>query len=232
MKKTWTSLQKPVRRLVLAFILSNLFSVALFFGRVAAAESTRYWFLLWNLFLGILPLVFAIMLAVRLRQRRWSEWSNVVLGLLWLGFLPNSFYLLSDLIHLKNTGEVSLLYDAVLFCSFIFNAYVAGFLSVYLVHIALQLRKDTRRYAHLVIGLVFLACGFAIYLGRYMRWNSWDVLVNPFGLLFDVSDNLINPLAHPQVIVTTLTFFGLLSTSYALLYQLVRVIQASSRPSK
>jgi uncharacterized membrane protein len=228
MKRKWKAVPAAIRHLVIILILSNLLSVVLFLARVLASDNSRYWFLLWNLFLGWLPLLFAAMLIAGLRNKRWSDWKNIALTFLWLGFLPNSFYLLSDLIHLRSTGEVSLLYDAVLFCSFIFNAFVTGYLSVFLVHTALQHRAITRKYAHLIIGLVFLACGFAIYLGRYMRWNSWDVLVNPAGILFDVSDNIINPLAHPQVFVTTITFFALLSVSYAVIYQLAVVIKAGS----
>ena len=221
-----------MRQLLKAFLISVLFSVVLLVGRMVASETTRYWFLVWNLFLGVVPLVFAALLVARLEQRGWRDWLAAVLGALWLFFLPNSFYLLTDLIHLRNTGEVSILYDAVLFCSFIFNAYIAGYVSVYFVHRALLFYRDTRRYAHIVVGLVFLLCGFAIYLGRYLRWNSWDMVMNPFGILFDLTDSIINPLAHPQVVVTTLMFFGLLSTSYAVLYYLVLTIQSLTRQSK
>jgi uncharacterized membrane protein len=213
-------------------LLSNLLSVMLFVMRVAAADNYRYWFLLWNLLLAWLPLLFATWLVLRLRHTQWMGKGNIVLTVLWFAFLPNSFYLLSDLIHLQSTGEIGLLFDAVLFCSFIFNAYVAGYLSVFLIHTALQHRRETRPFAHAIIGLIFLACGFAIYLGRFMRWNSWDILVNPFGILFDVSDNIINPLAHPQVFLTTATFFALLSACYAVVYQLALVIRAGSQVSE
>lgn len=228
MKRKWGTFPAAIRRLLVLMILSNGLSVALYLARVAAADTYRYWFLIWNLFLAWLPLAFAALLIIRLRRKGWGHWQNIALSFLWLGFLPNSFYVLSDLIHLRSTGEVSLLYDAVMFTSFVFNAFLAGYMSVFLVHMALQHRRHLRDYAHAIIGLVFLACGFAIYLGRYMRWNSWDVLVNPAGILFDVSDNIINPLAHPQVFVTTATFFALLSVSYAVIYQLAVVIKAGS----
>jgi uncharacterized membrane protein len=228
MRKKWDALPAALQRFVLILALSNALSVVLFLARVAAADSYRYWFLLWNLFLAWLPLIFAALLVAHLRRKSWRHWQNVLLTLLWFGFLPNSFYVLSDLVHLRSTGEVSILYDAVLFSSFVFNAFVSGYLSVFLVHRALLHRQLTRTYAHVIIGLIFLTCGFAIYLGRYMRWNSWDVLVNPAGILFDVSDNIINPLAHPQVFVTTVTFFALLSVAYAVMYQLALVIRAGS----
>lgn len=153
---------------------------------------------------------------------------NLALTFLWLAFLPNSFYIVTDFIHLHATGEVGLLYDIVMLSSFIFNGFVVGFMSLYMVHRELLLRVR-RRDAHAVMGSVLLVCSFAIYLGRYMRWNTWDVLVNPAGILFDVSDYLINPAAKPQVFVTTITFFALLGSMYIVSWQLVRSVSVKDR---
>jgi uncharacterized membrane protein len=202
--------------------------MVLFIFRVIDAGNYRYNFLLWNLFLGWLPLLFAWLLVRNLQYRRWLSRDNLLLTALWIGFLPNSFYLVSDLIHLHITGEVSLLYDAVLFFSCIFNGYVAGFASLYLVHHELLKRKEWWR-AHTIIAGVLLLCSFAIYLGRNLRWNTWDVLVNPAGILFDVTDRLISPFAHPQVFVTTTTFFALLGTMYVVLWQFLLALTVTRR---
>jgi uncharacterized membrane protein len=196
--------------------------------RSVESQSDRYWFLIWNLFLAWLPLGFAWLLVRQLKVTRWLSWQNIVLSVLWLGFLPNSFYLVSDYIHLHETGEVSLLYDIVMFTSFIFNGLVAGFMSLFLVHRELLRRFDPRK-THAVIVGILLSCSFAIYLGRSLRWNSWDVLVNPAGLLFDVSDRVVNPGAHPQSFVTTITFFLLLSSMYYVVWELVRALRADNR---
>jgi uncharacterized membrane protein len=211
-----------------ALFVSNAACLLLFLLRSIESDTNRYWFLIWNLFLGWLPLGFAWWLSRRLGRRRWSEPGNLLLTFLWLGFLPNSFYLVSDLIHLHVTGEVSLLYDIVMFSLFIFNAYVAGFLSLFLVHREL-LKRLSYYQAHTVVGAVLLVCSFAIYLGRSLRWNTWDVLVNPAGLLFDVSDRIINPGAHPQAIVTTSTFFILLGSMYMVIWHLVQALRADNR---
>lgn len=216
------------RRVFYALVAANGVTLLLFILRSAESQTDRYWFLIWNLFLAWLPLLFAWLLVNRLRASPWLSWQNVGLSLLWLGFLPNSFYLTTDLIHLHETGEVSLLYDIVMFCSFIFNAYIAGFMSLYLVH-----RELVRRFAYwkayFGIAGVLLACGFAIYLGRSLRWNSWDVLINPAGILFDLSDRVVNPAAHPQSFVTTVTFFLLLMSTYAVIWELARALEAGKR---
>lgn len=215
-------------RVFYALVLSNATSVLFFVLRAIEADSRRYDFLIWNLFLAWLPLGFAWWLVLRLRRSEWQQPFNLLLSALWLGFLPNSFYLISDLIHLEVTGEVSLLYDVVLMCSFIFNGYVAGLISMYLVHREL-IKRAGRLSAHAVMGTVLLACSFAIYLGRNLRWNTWDVLINPGGILFDVSDRVINPASHPQAFVTTATFFVLLASVYAVIWNLVEALRADNR---
>ncbi len=214
--------------LILALIVSNAVSVVLFAMRVEAAQNTRYWFLFWNLLLGWLPVLWAWLLRGQLKSSSWLKPWPVLFSLLWLGFLPNSFYLMSDLIHLEPTGEVGLLFDTVLFLSCIWNGLVAGFMSIYWLHTEL-IRRRGRVLAAEVIAGVLLMVSFAIYLGRVLRWNTWDVLVNPAGLLFDVSERVINPLAHPQVLVTTGTFFLLLGSMYWVIWQLVNAAAGKPR---
>lgn len=211
------------RQLAVTLIASSLVSILLYVIRSIAGDSDRYWFLNWNLLLAWPPLLLAWWLKERLRTQSWLTWRNLLLTVLWLGFLPNSFYIVSDFIHLHETREVSLLYDVVMFVSFTWNGYILGFASLYLVHQQL-LRRIRRRDAHLLIGIVLLLCGYAIYLGRYLRWNTWDVLVNPAGLLFDVSDRFINPAARPQMFTTTLMFFVLLASIYAFIYRIIAII--------
>lgn len=93
----------------------------------------------------------------------------------------------------------------------------------------MQLRQRlTKVQADGLVGIVLLLCSFAIYLGRYLRWNSWDVLINPAGLVFDVTEPFVNPGSHPQAFTTTLMFMVLLSSIYIVSYQLVAVIRPPS----
>ncbi len=212
-------------RIVKALLISNLVSIILFGLRVIGTHSTYYWFLFWNLLLAWLPVLFIFLLGRRLKHASWKEPVPVLLTLLWLGFLPNSFYLMSDLVHLQNTGDIGVLYDAVLFLSCIWNGVVAGMLSMVWFHKALLKRRGPVIGAA-VVGTVFAATSFAIYLGRTLRWNTWDVLINPAGVLFDVSERVINPIAHPQVVVTTLTFFILLGSMYMVIWQFARAYES------
>ena len=210
--------------LIGALLLANGVSLLLFLLRMVDSGSTRYWFLIWNLILAWLPLGFAILLLSKLKLRPWVDPVCILLSLLWLVFLPNSFYLVSDLIHLQTTAEVSVLYDAVLFTSFIFNGFLAGFISIYLIHKEL-LKRLKQPQVNLIIAGVLLVCSFAIYLGRVLRWNTWDIVLHPTGIIFDVSEQVVNDAAKSNALVTTLSFFLLLGGMYIAIWHFAKAIK-------
>ncbi len=220
--------EKRVHSLVTAILVSNGVSLLLFVLRVIGAGNIGYWFMFWNLLLAWVPLGLSYLLVHQLRKRSWREPKLVGLTLLWLFFLPNSFYMVSDLIHLEQTGDIGMLFDVVMLMSFVWNGLLAGFLSLYMVHKALIKRRPHQQAHMLIAGILFIV-SFAIYLGRSLRWNSWDVLSNPGGLLFDVSERVINPFTYPQAFVTTSTFFLLLGSMYLVIWQLVQTIQAQKQ---
>jgi len=209
-------MQRHVMRALLLLVGS---SVVLFGVRALSYQSSDYWYLNWNLFLALLPLGFAWLLRRELQHRTWQAWQCIILSIMWLGFLPNSFYLITDFIHLQRITSGSLLYDIVMLLSFAISGLTLGYLSVALVHAELRKRLQ-RPAAEAMVAVVFLLCSFAIYLGRYLRWNTWDVLVNPAGLLFDVSDRFINPGLYEQTFSTTALFFVFISVTYLSLWEL------------
>jgi uncharacterized membrane protein len=211
------------KRLALTLGFSSAISIGLLMARISSTGSYRYNFLLWNLFLAWLPLLLVVLLE-RMQAARGITWRSFALGFLWFIFLPNSFYMVSDLVHIHTTAEVSVLYDAALLMSFAVNGLILGYTSLYIMHRHLLSRVSVRR-AHLAVALVLLVSGFGVYLGRYLRWNTWDVLFNPSGLLFDVSDRFLSPSDYPQTFTTTFTFFVLLSGFYVVLWNLIGIIR-------
>lgn len=221
--KTSTQVQLFVQSL----IALSIFAASLSIYRMFLTQSDRYWFLLWNLFLAWLPLLFAWILYKRsLAGLHWSA-INFMLFALWLLFLPNAFYLISDFIHLRVPTNANIMYDVVLLGTYALSGMILGYISLFLIHKRLYQRFNKK--AHLFIGATLLLCGFAIYLGRYLRWNSWDILVNPFGLLFDVTDRFINPTDHIITFSTTLLFFAFLSTIYLVIWRAVAVLQTTHK---
>lgn len=214
----------PRNQYILALGISTLVSVGLFAYGAWRNHSLEFNYLLWNLFLAWLPLAFAVRLVMALRSKLWSSWEAMALSTLWLVFLPNSFYMISDFIHLQDVPRVNLIYDTVMMTSFIYTGVTLGFSSLYLVHLQLR-RRISRRAATSCVALTLLVSSAAIYIGRDLRWNSWDILTNPGGLLFDVSDRLLHPASYPNMLVTVLSFFILLLSMYGLLWRGARLLR-------
>lgn len=212
-------------RVVRALCFSSGVSFMLFMIRALSLKSTNYWYLNWNLLLAWIPLLFAVLVVKHLRTGPWISWRGILLTALWLAFLPNSFYIATDFIHLQRNSVDSLLLDIVMLLAFTFNGFILGYLSIYTIH-KLLLKRVKTMTAHTIIALVFLACSFAIYLGRYLRWNTWDIVINPAGLLFDVSDRFINPAAHVQTFLTTALFFVLIGAFYVVAWQAMLELKA------
>lgn len=209
---------------LIALGISSLVSIGLFAYGAARNHDFLYSYLLWNLFLAWLPLVFAVRLTTVLRHKRWSSWGALGWSFLWLIFLPNSFYMISDFIHLQESMRVDVLFDTIMFTSFIYTGVTLGFSSLYLIHLQLK-RRFTGNVATGWIAFTLFVCSAAVYVGRDLRWNSWDVLTNPGGLLFDLSDRMLHPSSYPQMIIIILSFWLLLLSMYGLLWRGASLLQ-------
>ncbi|HSD56103.1 MAG TPA: DUF1361 domain-containing protein [Candidatus Saccharimonadales bacterium] len=209
-------------RLYLALGVSSLASVSLYFMGAWSNHDYAFSYLPWNLMLAWLALIVTLWLERTIHHNPWSSWYALAVTMLWLGLLPNTFYMISDFVHIQEISRVDLLYDVVMFTLFIFNGVFLGFLSLFIVHRELA-KRITSRAANTCIGIIILLCSFAIYIGRELRWNTWDILTNPSSLLFDVSDRVLNPREHPQAFTTTLSFFVLLTTLYAVMWHMAKL---------
>lgn len=208
---------------------ATLVSVGLYVYGALRSHNLDYGYLLWNLFLAWLPLGLALWLARILKTQLWSSWRALAVSVAWLLFLPNSFYMISDYIHLQDVVHADVLYYALLFTSFIYTGVLLGFSSLYVVHLELK-KRFSARLASGTIALTLLLCSFAIYIGRDLRWNSWDILINPGGLLFDISDRMLHPAAYPVMFITVVAFFVLLTSMYGLVWRGSQLLRSFRRP--
>ncbi len=209
-------------------LLASLTSLLLFAGGLIRNQKYEYGYMVWNLFLAWIPFLLIIWLLRVLRKKRWTSWQGISLSILWLGFLPNSFYIVTDYIHLQDTPTVDVLYDALMLTSFVITGLMLGYLSLYMFHVELR-KRMTAGLAARVIAFVLLACSVAIYLGRGLRWNTWDLFINPAGILFDVSDRLLNPGQHPQTFVTIVTCFILLTMLYVVVENSIKAFRPEDK---
>lgn len=175
-----------------SIIALSLFAIGLGLGRLLLAENTSYLWLNWNLFLALLPL-----LAVWCILRTPWRWLQIILLLIWLGFLPNAPYLLTDFIHLENVGPSHLLwYDGLMMFVYSLAGVGSWLLSTFLL---------ARRFfwTHSIVFLISVLTGFGIYLGRYIRFNTWDMITHPTEILRTLFDVVIHPAQHEPVILMT-----------------------------
>lgn len=193
---------KQVLGLLLFF---SAISAAMLAGRFVVTGSTRLGFLAWNLMLAWIPTVCSLWFIPRGRLRR--PILTMLLLLVWFVFLPNTFYVLSDFIHLRATGDINVLYDVVMLFSYASIGFGLGLVSLGVMHSWFRRTFSKLVSASVIYGTIFL-CSFAIYLGRYLRWNSWDIVTNPLGLLVDISDRALAPLDHPKTLSTTFIFLS------------------------
>ena len=217
----------PRRKFILALILSSLVAEALFSFGAVKYHSLDFDYLSWNLLLAWVPLLLSIRLTVVLRRKLWSSWEALGLSLLWLVFLPNSFYMISDYIHLKDVSQTSVLYYALTLTAFIYTGAALGFSSLFIVHLHLE-RRLKYRAAGWWSAIILFICSVAVYFGRDLRWNSWDVLTNPGGLLFDISDRLQHLGQYSQMLIDVGALFILLWALYYVAWRATHLVQKAA----
>lgn len=178
------------------------------------AHNSTFFFLAWNLFLAAIPLAAAELFdRVRWRVVRWTTFA------VWLLFLPNAPYIVTDFIHLRPRPPVPLWFDVLLLISFAGTGLLLGYGSVMLVQRAIARRTGARiGWCVAIVSLVLSA--FGIYLGRFVRFNSWEVVTDPMPLFADVANRLMNPLQHPRTFAVTLLYGVALMLGYVALHAL------------
>lgn len=209
--------------------LSSGLSVAIYLARVWYTESLVFFFLNWNLLLAWIPFGVAAVMQELARRRVLSAPLLLLLFGVWLLFFPNAPYIISDLMHLAPRQGVPLWYDAMLLFAYAWNGLLVGFASLWLVQAVVTARFGA--WVGWVVALFsLLAAGFGVYLGRFQRWNSWDVLVDPIGLAREIIFGLTHPWAYPKAIVVTLLFASFLVIAYSTMHLLAATrIQPGSR---
>lgn len=184
---------------------------ALLAFRVLRTASTGHIYLAWNLFLALIPLLCSSALASsRNASTRGLKVPQLPILSLWLLFLPNAPYILTDLIHLENSMGMPQWFDLALILSFAGAGLFFCYLSLLDVQTFLA-RKFGAPCSWMAATVSLLLCGFGIYLGRFLRWNSWDFFTNPGALLSNIGALFTDRGEHPNPFAVTLVYgIGLL----------------------
>jgi uncharacterized membrane protein len=206
--------------------LSSLLAYTFFTFRVIYSGSSNYSNLIWNLFLAWLPYVFNIIATVLHRGYR-GKWGLLLLaGIGWLVFFPNAPYIVTDFYHLELRPPIPLWFDISLIAIFAFTGCFLAIASLRGIHFLVE------EYFGKITGWLFalFALGIGslgVYLGRFGRWNSWDLLIYPKSLLKDIAQQLLNPLDNLGFIG-----FTLMLTSILIVFYLMFVSASYSKEAK
>jgi uncharacterized membrane protein len=196
-----------------AFSLLLIWCAVLLGYRIARTETSAYTFLVWNLFLATIPLVAASVL-LSLHRRGGPVPLQAVAFATWILFLPNGPYILTDFIHLEESAAMPLWYDIALLASGAGTGVLFAYASAAYVQ-AVVAERFSKATGWIVSFAAFLLSGFGIYLGRFLRWNSWDAVTDPANVFRDIVPRVIDPLSHIGTLGVTLIYGIGLTLGYA-----------------
>ena len=220
-------LQQRQRAALTALLVASLGCAGMVAGRALYTGRLSFRFFCWNLFLAWIPLVFSWALARRhAAGREGGRAASWVLGAAWLVFFPNAPYLVTDLVHLRARSPIPFWFDALLMSAFAITGLLLGFLSLRQVH-ALVARARGCRAGWLFVAGVSGLTGLGIYVGRFHRWNSWDLVTRPGELLAEVAGWALDPFEHAGSLSVAASFGAVFGAAYLLLSALTRGAQSA-----
>jgi uncharacterized membrane protein len=181
--------------------------------------SIDFRFLVWNLVLAWIPLLLSLGVYDAYRRGRSLLWVAPMI-VLWLLFLPNAPYIVTDFVHLSASSRAPLWFDGVELSAFAWTGMLLGFVSLYLVHAVLRDRYGAS-FGWSAVLFVLALSGVGVYLGRVKRWNSWDLLTQPGQRLAELHAHVGDPAGLAKAIAVSAGVTSLLAASYLVFYLLM-----------
>lgn len=209
-------------KIIFSFLL---FTGALLIMRIMYANNLRYIFLMWNLFLAWIPFQLGVTITSNPHYHKWIKYG---LAAGWLLFFPNALYIITDLIHLEHSGsDAPVWFDALLLFTSSITGLMMAFISLYQVETFIRKAVTSKHADKIIVSSLFLG-SFGVYLGRFLRWNSWDILANPVSLLIEVLARFVNPVAHYRTWMVTVLLTCLFSLLYYAAKRLPQLLSADA----
>ncbi len=186
-------------------LFCTVVSLAVLAGRIYFTRSGGYLFLLWNIFLAWIPYGCAVWVSTLDKLWPTRRWIMLGPGVMWLLFFPNAPYIVTDFIHLNRVPAGAIWYDIGLLLLFAWTGCFLGVTSLAMMQGVVRRRLGAITSWIFVILTLGLS-GVGIYLGRFLRFNSWDIFLRPGHLIGNVFEAVVNPMAHQRAIGVSLMF--------------------------
>lgn len=177
---------KILKHLHNPLFLSLAGNIAMILARMLYIQDLFFSFMLWNLFLAAVPLLISRKIYRKKNINRPLLYSSLFI---WLLFLPNAPYIVTDLVHLYHRPPVPFWFDMLLVLLSVINGLVLGFVSIHQIE-QLFRNRNAQKYLPLFRITIMLIMSYGVYLGRYLRFNSWDAIINPHHVLRGVYDSI------------------------------------------
>ena len=188
-------------------------AVILDLARIVLFGNTSFNYLLWNVFLAALPFLVSTILLHFQNEKRLTTLFFSIGAIIWILLLPNAPYIITDLVHIGYGHASAIFYNTIL----IFSCALAGLcLGLYsLSHMEHIFRaRYGYRIAKVLILASMLLTSFGIAIGRFFRFNSWDIFVNNGAFIHNIGDVFLSPQLYIHVYIVTGTFFLFLFMAY------------------
>ena len=214
---------------IAVFVLLNLaclICIVLVAARVAYSDSGRHAGLIWNLFLAWIPFMLAYF-AHAVSWRRATLYLVIpVIAFLWLIFFPNAPYMLTDLQDLSRRAVgAPLWYDVIIVVWASWTGMLLGVISLYLMQ-NIIIRAFGRRAGWAFVFVISALSSFGVYIGRFVRLNSWDILQNPGETAQQIVGVVIDPSMRLAAFTVLYTIFFLFV--FLLLYSFSNMLREQS----
>jgi uncharacterized membrane protein len=177
------------------------FCIALVIVRIIMTEQLSYVFLTWNLFLAFIP----YLLIKKFKHEQSKPIQLIIIGATIL-FLPNAPYILTDLFHLRERIAAPMWFDLILILSFAFLGMVFFVLCVNQLLLIFNRMFGDGLISTILKFLIMLSSAYGIYLGRYLRFNSWDLVSDPINLARQMIYSVFSQNCYKETLSVTITF--------------------------
>ncbi len=191
-------------------MLISFFCLILSGIRILMTKNYLFLFLVWNLFLAFLPWFISSVLYLK---ENCKKAIFIIFAMIWLVFFPNSLYIVTDIIHLKGSPQAMRWFDLILLFTYSFAGFFYGFVSLNFIEAKIK-KLFKIKYPQIISIIIIYLSAFGIYLGRFLRWNSWDLITN----LSKVLKDLFLPITKPFTYAQTWGFVFLLGTLFTIMY--------------
>lgn len=231
-KDTWGKLRN-------GFMVINI----MYFIWIIGKGRFKEFYMIWNIILCWVPFELSLFfLKNNSKKNGASKFLLILCATLWVLFLPNCFYIITDFIHISGNSymiinpnykpyittnesmyffsdNITIWYDFLSISLGVFIGLSLGVLSLYIIQSLIE-KKYNKVFSWVIVGVISFISGYAIYLGRFLRWNSWDLIIKPI--------NIINMFVH-HLNAKSLKFAILFGTLNFVVYVLVHILINVSR---